>query len=56
MKVYLVYKVENIGTRGEIANHRQIFLLPQYFQKSSAEDKSASGKRLICWVKGEIGI
>ena len=42
MKEQLLYKVENIVTKGEIAQHKQFRLLPQFFQTSSAAEVSES--------------
>ena len=40
MNVYLMNRVENIGTNGEIYHHEQFLNLSQCFQKSSAVETS----------------
>ena len=43
MKEQLLKIVENIVSKGEFAHHHeQFFLVPQYFQKLSAEEVSDS--------------
>ena len=42
MKTYLLNKVENIVSKGEIACFEQFLLLSQSFQNSSAAEASAS--------------
>ena len=51
MRIYLLKRVENIVTKGEIACFEQFLLLSQSFQKSSAAEASQNvyicGKELI---------
>ena len=38
----MLKRIQNIVTKGEIAHHKQLFILAQCFQKSSAADASES--------------
>ena len=54
IKVYLLFKVENIMAKGEIACFEQFLLFSQCFQMSSAAEGSKSvymWERVKYWVK-----
>ena len=50
MNVKSSNRVENIVANGDIAHYEQFLLLPQRFQKSSAEEASES---IILWERVE---
>ena len=57
MKFNLWNKVEIIVAKGEIAHYEQFLLLPQWFQKLSASDKSEcvyKCERVNYWCQGKF--
>ena len=47
MKVLLLNKVENIVTKGEIANYEQSTLLSECLQKTYAKDYTVKKRKII---------